>query len=178
MADAEKVVETAQRTGKKLVIGYILRQHPSWTKFIEIARELSEKELVFSQQARREYAVITDAVREILTITAAAFEKKDIATAEKVEPLEQVIDGLRDELKRRHTERLRGGVCTMETGINFLDILTNLERVADHCSNIALNLIRINEGSFDTHEYVLRLKSAGHDGYDDMCAYYGTKYKL
>ena len=98
--------------------------------------------------------------------------------AKRVEPLEQVVDDLRDQLRNRHTERLKEGICTMETGIFFLDILTNLERVSDHCSNIAVNLIRILEGSFDTHEYLDKVKADGANDYDSLYAAYSKKYRL
>ncbi len=125
---------------------------------VDIAKEIHEKKLNFSFQAHEELAVITKAVNEILINTITAFEKEDLELAKQIEPLEEVIDLLRGELKNRHVKRLQNGECTIELGFVFSDILTNYERVSDHCSNIAVGLLQISENSFETHEYLNELK--------------------
>lgn len=118
------------------------------------AQEIHDKKIVFSPEATRELSVITDAVTDILKITAEAFEKNDLNLAAQIEPLEQVIDGLQATLKNRHIKRLQKNECTIETGFVFSDILTNYERIADHCSNIGVCLIEVADDKFDTHEFL------------------------
>ena len=99
------------------------------------------------------------ALKEILQITTDAFCENDMELAKHVEPLEQVIDGLRTELKAKHVQRLQEGNCTIELGFIFSDILNNFERISDHCSNIAVCIIQIDQDMLDTHEYLNRAKS-------------------
>ena len=120
---------------------------------MEVAQELFEKKISFSEDAKEELRVLTDAVKEILDLTIRAFQTDDVPLAKWVEPLETVIDDIIRELKLRHIERLRAGRCTVETGFIFNDLLTNYERVADHCSNLAINVIEIAQGEFNAHEY-------------------------
>ncbi len=122
------------------------------------ARERSEKHVEFSEAGQRELRVITGAVSEVTGLTADAFTAEDNESARKVEPLEQVIDDLCDEMKLHHVERIQQGKCTIRQGFIFNDILTNMERISDHCSNVAVAMIELNIGSFDTHEYLDRLK--------------------
>ena len=95
-----------------------------------------------------------------------------------VEPLEDVIDTLRTELKNRHIDRLRDGICTIELGFILQDLLTNFERVSDHCSNIAVYLIQISDNNMDTHEYMTELKKLDKSGFIDQFNQYKTKYSL
>lgn len=125
---------------------------------VEAAKEIYEKKITFSSGAKKELTTISKAVEEILTNTIQAFRMDDLVLAKQVEPLEEVIDILRNELKNRHVQRLQKGQCTIELGFVFSDILTNYERVSDHCSNIAVCLLQINENSFETHEYLNELK--------------------
>ncbi len=101
-----------------------------------------------------------------------------MALAKEVEPLEDVIDQLRTDLKARHIERLRKGICTIELGFILQDLLTNFERVSDHCSNIAVCLIRIKENSLDTHEYMNELKRLEKSEFMDEFNVYKDKYAL
>lgn len=145
---------------------------------VDAAKEMHEKKITFSDQAKEELRVLTGALTEILAITMKAFEDRDIALAKKVEPLEQVIDGLRETLKRRHVKRLQSGACTIELGFILSDLLTNYERVSDHCSNIAVCLIQISMDSFETHEYLHDLKDGSSAEYESEYEAYKSKYVL
>ncbi len=142
------------------------------------AKELHEKKLDFSQQAKDELKVLVSALNEVLEITTTAFKNNDVALAETVEPLEQVIDKLSDRLKTRHIKRLQAGTCTIEMGFILTDILTSCERVSDHCSNIAVNIIQINQESFETHEYLSGIKSDDDSRFAQRYADYLEKYAL
>ena len=124
----------------------------------DAAREIHEKRISFSKAATEELAVYSRAVKDILNMTVEAFEYNDIDMAKQVEPLEEVIDGLNRMLKGRHIQRLRGGECTIELGFVLNDILTNYERVADHCSNVAVSIIQTGEYEVEAHQYMGRLK--------------------
>ncbi|MBR7070579.1 MAG: Na/Pi cotransporter family protein [Clostridia bacterium] len=124
------------------------------------ALELHEKKLSFSPEAQKELDLLASALSEIVLLATDSFTNNDVKMAQKVEPLEQVIDGLCDEIKIRHIQRVRNGVCTLDQGFSFNDILTNFERIADHCSNIAVALIELNQNLFDTHAYLSDLKTA------------------
>ena len=127
------------------------------------AKEIHEKKLSFSGGAAHELAVMEGAVTEIVTMTLNAFEKNLLEDAVKVEPLEELIDNLCDEMKLHHVDRLQKGVCTLSQGFVFNDLLTNCERVADHCSNIAVAMIELESDSFDTHEYLNSVKKLKKD---------------
>ena len=100
---------------------------------------------------------------EILDMSINAFVNNDVNLAKNVEPLEDVIDQLRSDLKTRHIERLRNGKCTIELGFIFTDLLTSLERISDHCSNIAVCLVQVNDDNFETHEYLRTVKTSGQE---------------
>lgn len=142
------------------------------------AKEVFEKKMAFSEKAEEELKILTDAVREIMNTAIAAFEDQDLKLAFLVEPLEEVIDDINTEMKSRHIKRLRKGNCTIEMGFVLADITTNLERVADHCSNIAVCLLQVNEEGFDTHEYLRTLKKSGDLDYEARRLLYGNKYAL
>ncbi len=121
---------------------------------------------------------MTDAIKDILQLTMEAFDKNNLTLAAKVEPLEQVIDVLITEIRSRHIERLRKGVCTIELGFVLSDILTNYERVSDHCSNIAVAIIEVQQNSFDTHEYLGSIKTMDNQNFREEFTEYQAKYKL
>lgn len=125
---------------------------------MESAKELHEKELRFSEKALEELKVISKAVVDIVSVSYDVFENTNIESAKKVEPLEEIIDELNQELKARHVRRLREGKCTIEQGFILSDITTSLERIADHCSNIAVCILQVAEDSFDTHSYLNAVK--------------------
>lgn len=128
---------------------------------MESAQEGWEKGLTFSEEARKELTVLKDAVEEIVGRATKVFVEEDLSNAKNIEPLEKVIDGLTKEIKQRHIRRLRKGKCTIELGLILEDILTYLERVSDHCSNIAIGMLEISEDGFDTHEYMEQLDTEG-----------------
>ncbi len=125
----------------------------------EAAQEMHDKGLRFSARAAAELAVFTGAVKEILAITLQAFVNDDKREAALVEPLEEVIDMLNDELKLRHVDRLKNGECTIELGFVLSDVTTNYERIADHCSNIAVCVLQTGKGGFEAHGYLGKMKS-------------------
>ena len=144
----------------------------------DVAKEIQHKKITFSPQAMEEIRIMTSALREILDIAFAAFINNDYSLADKVEPLEQVIDNLRDKLKKRHVKRLRDGDCTIELGFIFSDLLTNYERVSDHCSNIAVCMIQVNKESFETHEYLHEIRGYEFGQYRTEYESFKEKYAL
>lgn len=120
---------------------------------METAREINEKNVQFSAAALEELAVLKTAVSDLVNRTIDAFVNKNLALAAKVEPQEEVIDGLVRDIKSRHIERLRQGTCTIEYGFILNDLLTNYERIADHCSNIAIELLEVSHNTYNIHEY-------------------------
>lgn len=142
------------------------------------AVELHEKKISFSDDAYKELVVLEEAVMETLQLTIVAFGTEDLRHAVRVEPLEEVIDYLCDELKNRHIARMQQGLCSLEKGFIYLDVLTNLERISDHCSNVAVCLIEMQHDSFDTHEYLNNLKTSGEMEYTKMYNAYREKYSL
>ena len=123
------------------------------------AQEMAEKKIEFSQQARGELAVLEQAVLDIVNRTVAAYRSFDLNNAVKIEPQEQVVDALVREVKSRHVRRLRDGLCTVEYGFVLEDLLTACERTADHCSNMAVEMIQVSEGKLEAHEYLNALKA-------------------
>lgn len=123
----------------------------------ESAKEMYEKELAFSRKAQEELVVFTGAIKDIVNTSILVFQEEDLKLASMVEPMEEVIDYLNSEIKKRHVKRLRKGKCTIEMGFILSDITTNYERVSDHCSNVALCLLQLNEENFGTHEYQYNL---------------------
>lgn len=144
----------------------------------ETAREIYEKGIVFSQAGGRELSVLRSAVREIVALTVNAFTENDLEMASRVEPLEEVIDGLCDEMKLHHIIRLQDGSCTLVQGFVFNDLLTNYERVADHCSNIAVAMIELESDSFDTHEYLNSIREMKSENYRRYNQEYSRKFVL
>lgn len=144
----------------------------------KVAKEMHNKNIHFSDDAMKEIAVITAAVTEILNMTIDSFINDDIEQASHVEPLEQVIDKLNKELKARHINRLQNGECTIELGFIFTDLLTNYERVSDHCSNIAVYTMQLPTDKLDTHKYLHRLKSSHNGTYVDDFNKFNEKYTL
>ncbi len=124
----------------------------------ESAKELNDKKISFSGEAKRDMGVMTSAVNEIVHGAVRAFETQDLSLAKNTEPLEERIDELCDEIKLRHIARLQRGECGIEQGFVFNDLLTNFERVADHSSNISVAMIELNVDSFETHEYLNVMK--------------------
>ena len=144
----------------------------------EAAKEIHDKDLQFSPEACHELDVIESAVREILSIAVGAFVENDPQRAARVEPLEEIIDGLCDEMKSHHVDRLQSGSCTLNLGFVFNDLLTNYERVADHCSNIAVAMIELESDSFDTHEYLNSVRAMKSSSFARYYEEYKQEYHL
>ena len=144
----------------------------------ETAEELNTKGLEFSPSAKAEVNVFLDAVREIVDLAVSSFEHNDVAMAGDVEPLEDVIDMIHSAVKGRHVQRLQDGICTIEQGFILNDLGTNLERVADHCSNLAVGVIEQARGQFDMHHYLSDVKKYDTDGFEEKMAKYREKYAL
>ena len=142
------------------------------------AQEMNEKGISFSSEAKIELNVLEEAIKRILEISENAFEKNDVAEAKKVEPLEQVVNELARTVKSRHVERLKNGICTIELGFILSDLINNYERIADHCSNIAIAIIEVNRGSFDTHGYIIDIKESKDGDYTNMYNEYRKTYAL
>ena len=144
----------------------------------ECAKELHDKEITFSAQGEKELKVLIAAVSEIVGTAVSAFVDNDIERAYRVEPLEELIDNLCDEMKMHHIDRLQKGICTLHHGFVFNDLLTNLERVSDHCSNIAVAMIELESESFDAHEYINSLIEVRSHCFDEYYEEYSRKYVL
>ena len=144
----------------------------------KVAEEMHNKNIHFSDEAKKEIAVITNAVTEILNMTVDSFINDDIELASHVEPLEQVIDTLNKKLKARHVARLQSGECTIELGFVFTDLLTNYERVSDHCSNVAVYTMQLPSDKLDAHKYLAKIKNAETGAFVDDFNMYAEKYSL
>ena len=144
----------------------------------QVAQEKHDKKISFSENGEHEMDVLLSAVNEILALAITAFISEDYEKAYQVEPLEEHIDVLCDELKLRHVERLQKGTCSLQIGFVFNDLLTNFERVADHCSNIAVAMIELNQDEFQTHNYINNLKELRSHNFDALYNQYAEKYKI
>jgi len=142
------------------------------------AEEIHTKKIHFSEAAQHELTVLIAALREILAITTKAFAENDMELAEQVEPLEQVIDCLIEDIKLHHITRLRNGHCTIELGFVLSDLLTNCERVSDHCSNIAVAQIETAQNSYDAHEYLKGIKGGSNTAFQTAFETYRARYAL
>lgn len=145
---------------------------------MDSCREMQKKELEFSKKAKEELAVFSGAVRDIMNLAVETFVSADSETAIHVEPLEEVIDTLNGEVKKRHIKRLRKGKCTIELGFILSDITTSFERISDHCSNVAVSVLQIKDDSFETHEYLNALKTEENKQFNLEYEITKTKYQL
>jgi phosphate:Na+ symporter len=160
------------------IIGDFERISDHAVNIVESAEEIIDKKIVFSEEAKKELSILQSAVLEILDLTEEAFIENSIDKAKEVEPLEQVIDGLKNKIKRNHIRRLQNSECTIENGFVLADILNNLERVSDHCSNIAECVIEISERELlDTHKYMKEIKSED-SGFEQKYREYKGKYSI
>ena len=145
---------------------------------VRSAEEIHTKKITFSDEAKAEIANLSDALHEILGLTIDSFTEDNLEMARHVEPLEQVIDALIALVKSAHIERLQSGKCTIQTGFVLSDLLTNFERVSDHCSNIAVAMLETSVGSFDTHEYLNEVKKGGAANFVSAYDTYAKKYHV
>ena len=159
------------------LIGDFERISDHAVNILESAEEMREKHIRFSDAAQRELKIMRSAVCEILDLALEAYRNNDPRTAKQVEPLEEVVDTLKEQLRMRHILRLQNGVCTIELGFVWADLLTNLERVADHCSNIAGRVIESRNASIDLHAYLDNVK-IGNQKFAEEYNAYANKYAL
>ncbi|MCD7740729.1 MAG: Na/Pi cotransporter family protein [Ruminococcus sp.] len=143
----------------------------------EGAKEMHEKDIDFSAKAKDELKVMCDAVKQTVEFSVIAVCDQDLYAAYEVEPLEEVVDQLRTKVKNRHVKRLQAGKCTIELGFIFTDMLTSLERVSDHCSNVAVCMVQVNDDNFETHEYLRTIKTSGEE-FDSEVAKFQDMYRL
>ena len=144
----------------------------------KVANEISEKKITFSESAQKELSVLEAAVREIVDLTVDAFCEDDLELAAKIEPLRELIGILCNDLKNRHVTRLRERKCEFRQGFAFNDLLTNLERIAAHCSNVAVAMIETETSEFDTHEYLKSVRHMKDDAYLECFDSYARKYSI
>jgi phosphate:Na+ symporter len=171
--------DSTQVTKLLHIIGDLERISDHAVNIVESAEELNDKKLTFSQEANREVGVLRAAVEEIVGITLTAFKTNDIKLALEVEPLEQVVDELRDKIKLNHVKRLQKNECSIEHGFVLSDLINNFERVSDHCSNIASCVIEISEyDALDMHKYLDMLRSDDNSEYQKKFEAYKAKYAL
>ncbi|MDR3207801.1 MAG: Na/Pi cotransporter family protein [Oscillospiraceae bacterium] len=140
--------------------------------------EVRDKDLVFSETARQSFDLLDRALGEVCDLAIEAFSNGDLMSAVKVEPLEQTIDRICDAARTRHIARLKEGLCSIEAGVVFLEVLNNYERISDHCSNVAARLISNSEAVPDPHTLLRRLHEGQEEPYAKLAEYYGEKYTL
>ncbi len=159
-------------------IGDIERISDHAVNICEAITEIHDKNIEFSNDAIHDITVISDATREVLNLAVSALCGEDLSVAKEVEPLEQVIDRLKRKIKNNHIKRLQDGGCTVELGFILSDLLTNYERIADHCSNIAVCILETANGTFEPHEYLNHVKSEGENEFYEQYDMYKKKYTL
>lgn len=144
----------------------------------ESAKEMFDKKIEFSRASEEELHILSAAVSEITDMAVRSFEHDDVDLALKVEPLEEVVDNLCDLMRNHHVDRLQQGLCTLQHGFVFNDLLTNFERVGDHCSNIAVAMIELEHDLFDTHEYIDSLKLIRTEAFEENYKRFRAKYNI
>ena len=159
------------------VIGDLERISDHSINILESAEELREKKIQFNEETKRELEVLCGAVSEIMTLSCTAFMQNDLDLSRNIEPLGQVIDDLKEAMRNAHVLRLKKGVCSIETGFIWLDLLTSLERAADHCSNIAICIVDVAENSMNLHHSLSVMKEES-SYYKTQYAFYSEKYAL
>ena len=159
------------------VIGDLERISDHSINVLKSAEELKDKKLQFTPEALKELEVLCGAVSEIMTLSCNAFVQNDLELSRNIEPLEQVIDDLKENMRNAHVSRLKKGICSIETGFIWLDLLTNLERAADHCSNIAICIVDAAENSMNLHHSLSVMKEES-PYYKNQYAFYSEKYVL
>ena len=160
------------------VIGNFERISDHAVNIMEAAKEMNEKKMSFSKAAKDELTIFTGAIFDIVDNTVQVFDTFDVEHAKMIEPLEEAIDDLNVELKNRHIQRLTNNECTIELGFVLSDITTSYERIADHCSNVAVCIIQVSEDGYDTHEYLDNIKSGNNEEFKILYSGYKSKYML
>jgi len=143
-----------------------------------VLSQMQDKEKTFSAASMHELQVLSTAVMDIMNMTVEVFNTNDVELAAKIEPLEQVIDGLAAKIKKRHIKRLKTGECTVERGIDLSDILTNMKRISDYCSNVAVCVIQIAHATFETHSYLRKIRYTNQPEFISDFEDYKDKYNI
>ena len=177
---SKELSESDSKEASKLLhtIGDFERIGDHAVNLLGVAKEIADKQISFSEQAKEELRVLSTALEEIITLTVTAFEENNLELAKDIEPLEQVVDGLTSQIKANHISRLQKGDCTIELGFVLSDLLNNFERVSDHCSNVAVAMIEVAHNSFDTHKYLKTVKSEGNASFNERFNEYANKYSI
>ena len=171
-------MDSKQVTKLLHMIGDFERISDHAVNILESAEEMRDKKIEFSKEAQRELAVMRRAVADILDLAERAFAGNDVNLASNIEPLEQIVDDIRDKIKANHIIRLQKSECTIEHGFILADLLNNFERVSDHCSNIGGCVIEISTyDAMDVHKYHAMLK-AGSKAYEEKYAEYKAAYVI
>ena len=144
----------------------------------ECAQRMYDSGSKFSKRATEEMGIICDAVGEIVDLALDSFQRVNLTAAGSVEPLEEIIDEMEETLKDKHIERLRKGKCTVDAAFPFVEALSNLERIADHCSNVGVSVLTYDgaHGAIDRHEYVQKTRKEHAEQFQDKYIVYSTKY--
>ena len=169
--------DSAQASMLLKVIGDFERISDHARNIMLSGAELSEKKLSFTDEAKYEMSVLTDAVTEIIDLSFDSFINNDVTLAVKVESLEEVIDGLKEKMRTNHTKRLQKGKCSLDTGFVWSDLLTNFERISDHCSNIVGAVVDFEHNDLNTHKALRKIRRSGEE-YDNQYKEYSIKYQL
>lgn len=177
---AQSMSETDSSEATKLLhmIGDLERLSDHSVNIVISAEEINDKNMAFSDQAKKELSVLLSAVNEILDLTLDSFKDENLDSAVMVEPLEQVIDELKALLKKQHVSRLRKGECTIELGFVLADLLTNLGRISDHCSNVAGYMLEMSHDNMGIHEYLRKVKGGDYKEFNDYFNQYKIKYAV
>ena len=179
LAGMDLSINESREVGRLLhSIGDFERISDHAVNIVDAADEIHKKKIAFSDKATNELKVVADAVTEIISITVDSFKNDDMLLAAEVEPLEEVIDNLKSTLRERHVLRLQEGKCTIELGFVFNDLLSNYERISDHCSNIAVSTIQLHSDKQDAHKYLRKLKSGENEQYIGEFNVYSEKYTV
>ena len=176
----KELSSTDKRTASKILhsIGNFERISDHALNLVSSAQEMLEKKIVMSDDAVAELKNLGDAVKEIISLSTNAYTSMDTSLAQKVEPLEQVIDLLTQDVRLHHVDRLQSGDCTIENGFVLADILNNYERISDHCSNIAVAVLEADLDLFDPHEYLRSVKSMENPAFKTLFTQYQEKYRF
>ena len=172
--------DNAQATKLLHMISDFERISDHAVNILKSAEEIHEKKLQFSSDAMQELNTMIDAVSEIITLALASFRDDDLNSAVMVEPLEQVVDNLKDRIRMNHVKRMQTGECTIELGFILTDLVTNMERVSDHCSNIAGYMLEMSDANTDVgvHEFLHNVRSGETREFNDYYDYFKVKYRM
>ncbi|MGN0533464.1 MAG: Na/Pi cotransporter family protein [Eubacterium sp.] len=172
-------VEDSVRLSKlSHAIGNFERIGDYGVNILKTKRTMHNDRIHFSDEANRELDIMGKAVKEITENSIKAFIEDDLELAQTVEPLEQVINNLKAELRAKHSKRMENGECTVENGMLFFDIVNSFERIADHCSNLAVCIIELSQGSYQTHSYLKQVKKSNNPSFMECFENYLNKYSI